>query len=191
MRLHRLLGERKLSWIRRRCHRQLRRPEFPRTDHRGVGGVTSSLGFLASRHASQARGEAGVIKQPVVFQIVRLSSGGPLRVTACHCSGLAGARHSCGASAVQVESVKMSFPQRAPALCCWPKPWTLRQTHRAKLHMGGVVDSSALESASTGAGGVWRLADAPTGRRSACTGFGVNWAAENTPPSECTETVCC
>src|SRR5262245_24755334 len=29
MRLHRLLGERRLSWIRRRCRRQLRRPEFP------------------------------------------------------------------------------------------------------------------------------------------------------------------
>src|SRR5438132_2529178 len=60
MRLHRLLGERRLSWIRRRCHRQLRRPEFPRSDHRGVGGVTPPLGLLAAQHAAQARGEAGV-----------------------------------------------------------------------------------------------------------------------------------
>jgi hypothetical protein len=28
-----------------------------------VGGVTPSLGLLAGRHAGQARGEAGVIKQ--------------------------------------------------------------------------------------------------------------------------------
>jgi hypothetical protein len=60
LRLHRLLGERRLSWIRRRCHWQLRRPEFPRADHRGVGGVTPPLGLLAARHAAQARGEAGV-----------------------------------------------------------------------------------------------------------------------------------
>src|SRR5260370_42041298 len=62
MRLHRLLGGRRLSWIRRRCHRQLRRPEFPRADHRSVGGVTPPLGLLAARHAAQARGEAGVIE---------------------------------------------------------------------------------------------------------------------------------
>src|SRR6516225_9722836 len=49
MRLHRLLGGRRLSWIRRRCHRQLRRPEFPRPDHRGVGGVTPPLAVLAAR----------------------------------------------------------------------------------------------------------------------------------------------
>ena len=66
MRLHRLLGGRRLSWIRRRCHRQLRRPEFPRADHRGVGGVTPPLGLLAARHAAQARGEAGVIKSPLM-----------------------------------------------------------------------------------------------------------------------------
>ena len=60
MRLHHLLGEQGLSWIRRRCHRQLRRPEFPRADHRGVGGVAPPLGLLAARHAAQARGEAGV-----------------------------------------------------------------------------------------------------------------------------------
>src|SRR5262245_28502402 len=60
MRLHRLLGGRRLSWIRRRCHRQLRRPEFPRAEHRGVGGVTPPLGLLAARYAAQARGEAGV-----------------------------------------------------------------------------------------------------------------------------------
>ena len=68
MRLHRLLGGRRLSWIRRRCHRQLRRPEFPRADHRGVGGVTPPLGLLAARHAAQARGEAGVTKQAAVFR---------------------------------------------------------------------------------------------------------------------------
>src|SRR5262249_25603919 len=48
------------SWIRRCCHRQLRRPEFPRADHRGVGGVTPPLALLAARYAAQARGEAGV-----------------------------------------------------------------------------------------------------------------------------------
>ena len=63
-RLHRLLGERRLSWIHRRCHRQLRRSEFPRADHRGVGGVTPPMGLLAARHAAQARGEAGMINKP-------------------------------------------------------------------------------------------------------------------------------
>jgi hypothetical protein len=48
MRLHRLLGGRRLSWICRRCHRQLRRPEFPRADHRGVGGVPPPLGLLTA-----------------------------------------------------------------------------------------------------------------------------------------------
>jgi len=33
-----------------------------RADHRGVGGVPPPLGLLAARHASEARGEAGVIK---------------------------------------------------------------------------------------------------------------------------------
>jgi hypothetical protein len=32
--------------------------------------------------------------------------------------------------------------------------------------------------------------DATTGRRSACTGFGTNRAADTTPPSDCTEMVC-
>jgi hypothetical protein len=64
MRLHRLLGGRRLSWIRRRCHRQLRRPKFPAAEHRGLGGVTPPLGLLAARHAAQARGEAGMIKKP-------------------------------------------------------------------------------------------------------------------------------
>src|SRR5947209_19680521 len=50
--------------IRRRCHRQLFRPEFPRADHRGVGGVAPPLGLLAARHTAQAPREAGVIKQP-------------------------------------------------------------------------------------------------------------------------------
>ena len=45
---------------RRPCHWHLRRPEFSRADHRGVEGVTPSLGFLAARHAAQACGEAGV-----------------------------------------------------------------------------------------------------------------------------------
>src|SRR3984893_17880097 len=64
----------------------------------------------------------------------------------------------------------------------------------------GAVASGALESADMGV--VWRpstatfsltrfLPDAPAGRRSACTGFGANSAAENTRPSECTEMVCC
>jgi hypothetical protein len=42
---HRLLGGRRLSWICRRCHRQLRRPELPRADHRCMGGVTPPLGL--------------------------------------------------------------------------------------------------------------------------------------------------
>src|SRR5262245_44434551 len=61
MRLHRLLGGRRLSWIRRRCHRQLRRPEFPRADHRSVGGVTPPLALLAAPirrpSARRSRGE--------------------------------------------------------------------------------------------------------------------------------------
>ena len=56
------------SWIRRCCYRQLRRPKFPRADYRGVGGVTPLLVLLAAQHAAQARGEAGVIKQPTVFR---------------------------------------------------------------------------------------------------------------------------
>ena len=51
---------RQALWICRRCHRQLRRPKFPRADHRGVGGVTPPVGLLAARHAAQARGEAGL-----------------------------------------------------------------------------------------------------------------------------------
>ena len=62
MRLHRLLGGRRLPWIRRRCHRHLRRPEFPRADHRGVGGVPPPLGLAAARSGDQARGEAGVMR---------------------------------------------------------------------------------------------------------------------------------
>src|SRR6516165_6608779 len=60
MRVHRLLGGRRLSWTRRRCYRQLRRSELPRADHRSVGGVTPPLALLAYRHAAQAHGEAGV-----------------------------------------------------------------------------------------------------------------------------------
>src|SRR5262249_21272493 len=41
-----LLGERRLSRIRRCCHRQLRRPEFPCANHRGVGGVPPPLGTI-------------------------------------------------------------------------------------------------------------------------------------------------
>ena len=62
MRLHCLLGERRLSWIRRCCYRQLRQPKFPRADYRGVGGVTPLLVLLAAQHAAQARGEAGVVQ---------------------------------------------------------------------------------------------------------------------------------
>src|SRR3974390_2592427 len=60
--LHCLLGEHGLSGIRQRCHRQLRRSKFPRTKHRGVGGVTPPLGLPAAGHAAQAHGEAGVIR---------------------------------------------------------------------------------------------------------------------------------
>ena len=64
MRFHRLLGERRISWEPHHCHRQLRRSKFPRADHRGVGGVTPFLGFVAARHAAQARGEEGLILTP-------------------------------------------------------------------------------------------------------------------------------
>src|SRR6516164_4722968 len=67
MRLYGLLGERRLSRIHRRCHRQLRRPELPCADYRGVGGDTPPVGVPAARHAAQAPGETGVIKQPAVF----------------------------------------------------------------------------------------------------------------------------
>jgi len=60
VRLHCLLGRRRLSWTRRRCHRQLCRSEFPRADDRGVGRVTPPLALLTPRHAAQAHGEAGV-----------------------------------------------------------------------------------------------------------------------------------
>src|SRR3974390_2017006 len=60
--LHHVLGEHRLSWIRQRCHRQLRRSQFPRTKHRGVGAVTPPVGLLAVRYATQAHGEAGVIR---------------------------------------------------------------------------------------------------------------------------------
>ena len=45
VRLHRLLGGRRLSWIRGRCHWHIRRPEFSRADHRGVGGNDATPGF--------------------------------------------------------------------------------------------------------------------------------------------------
>src|SRR5207247_8694220 len=75
MRLHRLLGERRLSWI---CHRQLRRPKFPCADHRGVGGVTPPLGLLAARHAAQTRGEAGMIKRPLTNFSQTLGPSSPI-----------------------------------------------------------------------------------------------------------------
>src|SRR5262249_48456148 len=34
-------------------------PNFPRADHRGVGGGTPPPGLLVARHAAQARSEAG------------------------------------------------------------------------------------------------------------------------------------
>src|SRR6516225_3315024 len=68
MRLYGLLGERRLSRIRRRCHRQLRRPELPCADYRGVGGDTPPVGVPAARHAAQAPCETGVIKQPAALR---------------------------------------------------------------------------------------------------------------------------
>jgi Glutathione-dependent formaldehyde-activating enzyme len=75
MRLHGLPGERKLSWIRHCCRRKLRRPEFPRADCLGVGGVTPPLGRIAARHFVQANGEAGVTTSP---SEVRLGSTGDI-----------------------------------------------------------------------------------------------------------------
>ena len=82
-RLHRLLGERRLSWIHRRCHRQLRRSEFPRADHRGVGGVTPPMGLLAARHAAQARGEAGMINKPRMIRATGQHDHNAKRSVAC------------------------------------------------------------------------------------------------------------
>ena len=39
MRLHRLLGERRLSWPCYPCHWQLRRAKFPSADNRGMGEI--------------------------------------------------------------------------------------------------------------------------------------------------------
>jgi hypothetical protein len=64
MRLHRLLGERRLSGSRGCCHRKLCRAEFPRADYCGVGGVTPPLGLIALRHCYQASGETGVVTSP-------------------------------------------------------------------------------------------------------------------------------
>lgn len=61
--LHRLLGERWLSWNRHRCHRQLRRPPIPPANNRRVGGITPPMGLLAARYTAHARGEARLIKR--------------------------------------------------------------------------------------------------------------------------------
>jgi hypothetical protein len=84
MRLYRLLGERRLSRNRHRCHRQLRRPVLPRADHRGVGGITPPLGFFAVRHAGHARDEAGVttgVLLPGVDLLVRYCPKADIRWT--------------------------------------------------------------------------------------------------------------
>ena len=62
MRINRVLGERRLSRTSKRRHRQLRRPKLPRADNRGMGAVTSPLGFLAAQHAAQACYEAGIVR---------------------------------------------------------------------------------------------------------------------------------
>jgi hypothetical protein len=47
--------ERRLSRNRRCCHRQLCRPEFPRADHRGLGGDAAPLDFLGVVQIRAAR----------------------------------------------------------------------------------------------------------------------------------------
>src|SRR6266478_7066560 len=72
VRLHCLLGERRLSGNFPRCHRELRRSEFSGADYRGVGGDASPLGLVATRHSVQANGEAGVITSPPMrFALVK------------------------------------------------------------------------------------------------------------------------
>jgi hypothetical protein len=59
VRLHRLLGERRFSWIRTVPIGNFADPNFPAPTI-AVGGVTPPQGLLAARHTAQARGEAGV-----------------------------------------------------------------------------------------------------------------------------------
>src|SRR5262245_28581631 len=61
MRLYRLLGERRISWTRHRCHRQLRRPDVPGADHCGVGGGAPLLARSAAGDSAKAGGKAGLM----------------------------------------------------------------------------------------------------------------------------------
>ncbi len=58
-------------------------PHFPRADHRGVGGITPPLGLLAARHATQARGEAGVIDIRRASAVVVALSALPPKADMC------------------------------------------------------------------------------------------------------------
>ena len=48
----RLFNGRRVEWTGKHRHWQLRRPKFPRANNRGMGAVTSPLGFLATRHTA-------------------------------------------------------------------------------------------------------------------------------------------
>jgi hypothetical protein len=56
-----VLGERRLSGNSQYRNRQLRRPTFSASDHRGLGAVTSPVGFLTARHAAKARCEGRIV----------------------------------------------------------------------------------------------------------------------------------
>jgi hypothetical protein len=62
VRVHCVLGECRVSGARQRCHWQFRRPDFPGADPRGVGNVAPPVGYLASRHAAEALGQAGMTR---------------------------------------------------------------------------------------------------------------------------------
>jgi len=62
VRVHFVLGERRVSRARQRCHWQFRRPDFPGADPRSVGDVAPPVGYLASRHAAEALGQAGMTR---------------------------------------------------------------------------------------------------------------------------------
>jgi hypothetical protein len=55
-----VLGERRLPGNSQYRNWQLRRPTFSAPNHRGMGAVTSPVGFLTAQHAAKARYEARI-----------------------------------------------------------------------------------------------------------------------------------
>ena len=185
MRLHRLLGERRLSWIRHRCHRQLCRPEFPRADHRGMGGVTPPLGLLAARYAAQACSEARVIK--VFCQVsIWLCTAEALRVMGSSPAGPVRARNLpstslCSRSAtvftgsnpsVKAKTVfSQFFLEQGPiancCLCIEPDAnalsYSLREERRLKRGMGRRSHHRPKRAAKVSSvGGIFQVPPTPS-----------------------------